>query len=160
MGTVSNFLRYALCHADSSEALNVLCANLQHVDSFYDSIGGLAGYQLKCLEMMMAPPRNQPKGAAKQDAAASSEETKFHMPQGLDIAGHHNRRAAAVAAATGLEALPYMAEILPLGGMPTLLLLRGFHAGNASPFGACKGLLNVLTIPCVDRCGRPSWPPV
>ena len=48
----------------------------------------------------------------------AGEGTKFHMPQGLNIA--YNRRAAAAAAATGLEALPHMGEILPLGGQSQL----------------------------------------
>ncbi len=82
------------------------------MDTFYDSIGGLAGYQLKCLETMAASAQALEQSSAEETAA----EPKFYMPQGLDIAGNKNRRAAAAAAATGLEALPYMAEILPLGG--------------------------------------------
>ncbi len=48
----------------------------------------------------------------------AGEGAKFYMPQGLNIA--YNRRAAAAAAATGLEALPHMGEILPLGGQSKL----------------------------------------
>ena len=86
------------------------------VDSFYNSIGGLAGYQLKCLEMMLGSKRDS---SAEQltpgSDTSAGEGTKYHMPQGLNIA--YNRRAAAAAAATGLEALPHMGEILPLGGV-------------------------------------------
>lgn len=89
----------------------MLCTNLHHVDSFYDSIGGLAGYQLKCLETLASSAQMSEESAEKVAA-----EPKFYMPQGLNIAGNQNRRVAAAAAATGLEALPYMAEILPLGG--------------------------------------------
>ena len=99
--------------AGGDERLAALCMNLQHVDSFYDSIGGLPGYQLKCLETMAASAEVSQACAAEQDTPS---DTKFYMPQGLNIAGHHNRRAAAAAAATGLSALPHMAEILPLGG--------------------------------------------
>ena len=85
------------------------------VDEFYNSIGGLAGYQLKCLEMMLG---NRKESIGEQPDSelgiCSDEETKFHMPQGLNIA--YNRQKAAAAAATGLEALPHMGEILPLGG--------------------------------------------
>ena len=89
------------------------------VDAFYNSIGGLAGYQLKCLEMMLGRKKESPAERPSTEASISAEEkTKYHMPQGLNIA--YNRRAAAAAAATGLEALPYMGEILPLGGAALL----------------------------------------
>ena len=92
------------------------------MDSFYNSIGGLAGYQLKCLEMMLGSKRDSPAEQQGSEISVSAEEgTKYHMPQGLNIA--YNRRAAAAAAATGLEALPHMGEILPLGGTP--------HSGSA-----------------------------
>ncbi|CAL8466978.1 g6514 [Coccomyxa elongata] len=112
------------------ERLAALCTNLHHVDSFYDSIGGLPGYQLKCLETMAASAEVPQACATEQDTPS---DTKFYMPQGLDIAGHHNRRAAAVAAATGLEALPYMAEILPLGGAGDRLGLQCDVTGESVP---------------------------
>lgn len=95
--------------------LQKLCRSLQRVESFYDSIGGLVGYQLKCLEMILAAAEPQ-KEEVETPVAGAVVATTFHMPQGLNIAGIQNRRATACAAATGLEALPYMAEILPLGG--------------------------------------------
>lgn len=85
------------------------------VDEFYNSIGGLAGYQLKCLEMMLGKEKESTgEQPGAELGSCSEEETKFHMPQGLNIA--YNRQKAAAAAATGLEALPHMGEILPLGG--------------------------------------------
>lgn len=87
------------------------------MDSFYNSIGGLAGYQLKCLEMMLGSKKDSPaEQLGSEPSVSAGEATKYHMPQGLNIA--YNRRAAAAAAATGLEALPHMGEILPLGGPP------------------------------------------
>ena len=41
---------------------------------------------------------------------------RFHLPRGPDLAGPDGRALAAAAAAAGLEALPHMAEIYPLGG--------------------------------------------
>jgi hypothetical protein len=84
------------------------------VDTFYNSIGGLPGYQLKCLEMLLAA--SEPQKPGPKNAASAVLATNFHMPQGLDISGIQNRRAASAAAATGLEALPFMGEIFPLGG--------------------------------------------
>ena len=112
----------------------MLCERLARVHAFYDSIGGLAGYQLKCLEMLATsaaaaePENGDPQlhngitsGAQGQVGAAGSQikpdpDTRFLMPRGLDIGGPANRAAATAAAAAGLEALPHMAEILPLGG--------------------------------------------
>lgn len=46
----------------------------------------------------------------------TAEEVTFHMPRGPDLAGPQGRQLAAESAAAGLEALPHMAEIYPLGG--------------------------------------------
>lgn len=100
-----------------TEAVAKFVKELLLVDAFYDSIGGVAGYQLKCLEMMLGSKKESSSEQSSAEASSSAEEeTKFYMPQGLNIA--YNRRAAAAAAATGLEALPHMGEILPLGGIP------------------------------------------
>ena len=66
--------------------------------------------------MMLGSKRDSSAERLDPDSGVSAGEgTKYHMPQGLNIA--YNRRAAAAAAATGLEALPHMGEILPLGGL-------------------------------------------
>ena len=133
------------------EALQALCVRLQRVHGFYDSIGGLPGYQLRCMEMLLASAhasakeeadsrqpqqhgganakenanpqqqqQQQGQSACEQKAAAAARDpdTRFLMPRGLNIAGAKNRAAATAAAAAGLEALPRMGEILPLGGAP------------------------------------------
>lgn len=43
---------------------------------------------------------------------------QFHMPTGIDL--ENDAEAARRAAAHGLQALPYMAEIYPIGGAPAL----------------------------------------
>lgn len=43
------------------------------------------------------------------------------MPQGPNLAGPNGRQLAAESAAAGLEALPHMAEIYPLGGQASCL---------------------------------------
>lgn len=47
-------------------------------------------------------------------AAAGADDERFHMPCGVDL--ERNPQAARRAAAQGLQALPYMAEIYPIGG--------------------------------------------
>ncbi len=46
----------------------------------------------------------------------TSHDMQFHMPQGPNLDGLTGQHIAAVEAAKGLEALPHMAEIWPLGG--------------------------------------------
>lgn len=96
----------------SLPALCELLDQLLQADAFYDSIGGLVGYQHQCLQMLMA--------SKAPDADVSSEHqqpsVQYHMPQGLDLASYHSRAAATQAVATGIDALPHMAEIYPLGG--------------------------------------------
>lgn len=54
----------------------------------------------------------------------------FHMPQGPNLAGPNGRQLAAESAAAGLEALPHMAEIYPLGGQLS-------SVGTAKKLGMC-----------------------
>ena len=95
-------------------ALSELMEHLQRVEVFYDSIGGLLGYQQKCLQMIIEA--QQAEVAEDPCSAASQPDVQYHMPQGLDLASYHTRQAANQAVATGLDALPHLAEIYPLGG--------------------------------------------
>lgn len=104
-----------------------LASTLKRVDTFYNSIGGLLGYHRKCLQIMLE--RTDQQTAAPGQAA---EEVTFHMPRGPDLAGPLGRQLAAESAAAGLEALPHMAEIYPLGGT---LLNRTANA--TTQIGAC-----------------------
>lgn len=78
---------------------------LVKVHSFYDSIGGIVGYQRKCLELLLTPEESE---------STSSQQLTFHLPCGPNLAT--DQLAASKATATGLEALPRMAEIYPVGG--------------------------------------------
>ena len=95
------------------------------MDQFYNSVGGLLGYQLLSLKTIVS------------NLAASSEEGRseegsdapiYHMPRGLDLASPEQRGAAVKAVAMGLQALPHMAEIYPLGGRPGLASLSALPA--------------------------------
>ena len=92
-----------------------LAATLKRVEVFYDSIGGLLGYQHKSLQIMVE--RQQHTGDPCSGNAPAAE-VSFHMPRGPDLAGPDGRQLAAQSAAAGLDALPHMAEIYPLGGVP------------------------------------------
>lgn len=127
------------------------------MDSFYNSIGGLAGYQLKCLEMILGSKKDSPAEQPSAEPSIGAEEgTKYHMPQGLNIA--YNRRAAAAAAATGLEALPHMGEILPLGGTSLIWPPCRFKAAPCLTLSLCPDA-DLAIAQCVGDAGLSTTHP-
>jgi hypothetical protein len=112
-------------------------------------MGGLVGYQLKSLQLIIGNTQedtgagsssgsgssgeaNNAAGSSldvssSSSSSGSSEEgsgfdgpaaARFHVPPALDLAGEGGRRVGARAAAQGIMSLPFMAEILPVGGGP------------------------------------------
>ena len=110
---------FAIAGTSFRAAVQQLAATLKRVEVFYDSIGGLLGYQRKCLQIMLESSEQQADAIDPTSVAAG--EVTFHMPQGPDLAGPNGRQLAAESSAAGLEALPHMAEIYPLGGEELLL---------------------------------------
>ncbi len=109
-----------------------LAEALARVDDFFGSLGGLPWYQLRCLRFV-ADAAEQAEGSDASAAAAldcsdsgatggcgaaaaslCDGQQAFHMPTGVDL--ENDVEAATRAAAQGLQALPYMAEIYPIGG--------------------------------------------
>jgi UTP---glucose-1-phosphate uridylyltransferase len=115
-----------------------LLDQLRRIDGFYSSLGGVVGYQLCCLEMIRDGllEARSPRGALEErGAAVGAGDMTFHLPVGPDLAG--DRAHAARACMEGLEALPFMAEVYPLGGgsnacsCPSSCVLGGRGAGDA-----------------------------
>ena len=114
---------YSVCQCDCNHhsagtsfrsAVQHLASTLKRVEVFYNSIGGLLGYQHKSLQIM-----NERQQHADTPCSGNSREgASFHMPQGPNLAGPNGQQLAAQSAAAGLDALPHMAEIYPLGGLP------------------------------------------
>lgn len=109
--------------------MTLLADDLVKVMQFYDSLGGIVGYQIKCLELIRDA---RAEAAAKSSAESSSggesdsngaapgaaraSEVTYLVPEGLMLQGPNGRAAAHRAAGEGLRALKYLAEIYPLGG--------------------------------------------
>ena len=140
------------------------CPALARVEDFYDSIGGLAGYQAQCLALI-SQQREQglarpPHGAATGSSSSSTSsmeslastdpawpegfspaapgssaaaDTEYLIPVGLDLDSPCQAGAAAAAVAAGIDALPHMAEIYPLGGAGDRLGLRCERTGESLP---------------------------
>ena len=101
-----------------------LGAQLGRVQDFYDAIGGLPGYQLQCLQLL----------AGQADAAAEPPPPlDYLVPAGLDVTAPAQREEVAAATAAGLAALPFMAEIYPLGGAGDRLGLCCEQTGESLP---------------------------
>ena len=155
-----------------------LASTLKRVETFYNSIGGLLGYHRKCLQIMLEHSDQQ--ASTEHHTADSQEEVTFHMPRGPDLAARNGRQLAAESAAAGLEALPHMAEIYPLGGddplpppasnpqpcLParlqaqSLILLKSLQTSCCPSFVImmslfCSGLLPVF--PLLPAMPRLAW---
>jgi hypothetical protein len=128
--------------------LSLLASRLCRVETFYDSMGGLPGYQLKSLQLILAgnssakqqqQEKAQQAGNAQQQQQqeGSLEDTQahvtYHVPPGLDLAGEAGSQLGVRAAAQGLLAMPYLSEILPVGGAGDRLGLRCEVTGEGLP---------------------------
>lgn len=108
-------------------------------------MGGLVGYQLKSLQLITAgqgSPEQSGVAAGSpgqsdseaQSGGQSGAEVRYHVPPALDLAGEAGRRVGARAAAAGILSLPYMAEILPVGGGPGQGGVFVWREGGCGPF--------------------------
>ncbi|KAG0490529.1 hypothetical protein HPP92_007392 [Vanilla planifolia] len=128
-------------------ALNKLLKTLDEVEKFYDCIGGIIGYQLVVLELLLSQ-------TAKVRSTLSSHTSesfknmfqKFHVPFGTNLL--KDIEYASQAALWGLEGLPVMGEIYPLGGAGDRLGLVDPTTGECLPAAMLpfngKTLLEVL----------------
>ncbi len=88
------------------EALDKLLQQLIPVEKNYQALGGIIGYHLMILKLIQ-------ESHTVPDPAASSK-TSFLKPEGLDIS--QNNATVKKYIRAGIEALPLMAEIYPVGG--------------------------------------------
>lgn len=106
--------------ADQQEALEVLVENLLQLEQFYDTMGGIVGYQLMLLKLVV----NKAETSNKQHIS-------YEKPQGPDIS--KNTENVKEAVRWGVEALRHMAEIFPLGGAGDRLNLQDEATGEHLP---------------------------
>lgn len=119
----------AILHAgDWQQRFRELAADLAKVQTFYDSLGGVVGYQLKCLELIVAArveELSDAENAGSVDDAARYADVDYLKPKGPNLQGAQGREVAQRAAADGLRAMPELAEIYPLGGASRASVLVG-----------------------------------
>ncbi|KAF7816504.1 UTP--glucose-1-phosphate uridylyltransferase 3, chloroplastic [Senna tora] len=113
--------------------LKKLVETLGEIERFYDCIGGIIGYQIRMLEFLVQ------KMCEKQNINWSQhinevEECQFleiHAPKGINLS--EDTEYASQAAIWGIEGLPDLGEIYPLGGSADRLGLVDPNTGECLP---------------------------
>jgi hypothetical protein len=104
------------------EELSCLLNQLLPVERFYSSMGGLVGYQARMLKLLSST------------CSSHSSELTYLPPEGIDLA--HETLLVKKATLAGIELLPMLAEIYPLGGAADRLRL--FDAMSGAPLPAAR----------------------
>ncbi|XP_020114095.1 UTP--glucose-1-phosphate uridylyltransferase 3, chloroplastic [Ananas comosus] len=106
------------------ELLRKLLKILGEIEQFYDCIGGIIGYQIMVLELL-SPLK------AQTLQSRTSEFVELHVPSGLNLM--EDAEYASQAALWGIEGLPELGEIYPLGGAGDRLGLVDPVTGECLP---------------------------
>jgi len=119
---------------ESDERWLGLAKTCVEIDRFYREIGGIVGYQVSVLQML-------------QKTECLSESATFHSPVFSDISEMTEEVLASIFA--GLEAMPRLAELYPLGGAADRLHLVDAATGLELPaakleFAGCTLLETLL----------------
>lgn len=111
-----------------SEKLQTLIDSLVEIDLFYEPIGGIIGYYLTILKLMVEKEN-------RSDIA-------YKRPTGTDISKFEGEIRRYVK--QGIKSLPQMAEIYPVGGAGDRLDLKDKETGE--PLPAAKLLFGGITL--------------
>ncbi len=87
------------------ETLNSMLQELLEVETFYSFMGGLAGYYHCVIKLIHEKQKTVP---------TKSPAEKYYRPSGIDISTDEEARRRAVRC--GIESLPLLAHICPIGG--------------------------------------------
>ncbi|CAN4102407.1 unnamed protein product [Withania somnifera] len=117
--------------AEEFEALRSMLKIIAEVERFYDCIGGIIGYQIMVLELLAQSTFEQPCLSHNSNKSLKREITEIHPPSVLDLS--QDLEYASEAAIWGIEGLPNMGEIYPLGGSADRLGLVDSNSGECLP---------------------------
>lgn len=101
----------------SSSHLKQLLTTLTEIECFYKQIGGIIGYHLAVIELIASHEKKQ---------ADTDLNTTYRRPEGLDLT--QNSDAIDEIISWGIQSIPHIAEIYPVGGAGDRLDL---HAGDS-----------------------------
>ncbi|KAJ1263295.1 hypothetical protein BS78_09G172500 [Paspalum vaginatum] len=106
------------------EVLRSLLKFLGDIEEFYDCIGGIIGYQIMALELLSA-------SKDRMHRPSKDKFVDFHVPCGLNLL--EDTEYASQAALWGIEGLPELGEIYPIGGAGDRLGLVDSDTGESLP---------------------------
>ncbi|KAH7537591.1 hypothetical protein FEM48_Zijuj03G0109200 [Ziziphus jujuba var. spinosa] len=123
---------FALNDEDIND-LRKLLKILGEVERFYDCIGGIIGYQITVLELLtQAISERWTTNRSKHvNEIMECQFLEIHAPSGLNLS--QNTQYALQAALWGIEGLPNLGEIYPLGGSADRLGLVDPDTGECLP---------------------------
>ncbi|XP_073224587.1 UTP--glucose-1-phosphate uridylyltransferase 3, chloroplastic isoform X2 [Cicer arietinum] len=113
--------------------LNKLLETLAQIERFYDCIGGVIGYQITVLELIVQQlaDRKNTNWSPHMHEVKECQILGIDAPTGLDLS--ENTEYASQAALWGIEGLPDLGEIYPLGGSADRLDLVDPNTGECLP---------------------------
>ncbi|XP_044977828.1 UTP--glucose-1-phosphate uridylyltransferase 3, chloroplastic [Hordeum vulgare subsp. vulgare] len=112
--------------AASGDLLRRLLKFLGDIEEFYDCVGGIIGYQIMALELLSVSKSKDSKHRHSKDKFVD-----FHVPSGLNLL--EDTEYASQAALWGIEGLPELGEIYPIGGAGDRLGLVDSDTGESLP---------------------------
>ncbi|XP_074287197.1 UTP--glucose-1-phosphate uridylyltransferase 3, chloroplastic isoform X2 [Silene latifolia] len=113
-------------------AFEKLLRILKDLESFYDCIGGILGYQITVLELLAETAYGQTRDRSQHmKDSLKCQFVEVHSPKGLELS--KNIEYASQAALWGIEGLPLLGEIYPLGGSADRLGLVDPDTGECLP---------------------------
>ncbi|KAL6841388.1 hypothetical protein ACP4OV_028906 [Aristida adscensionis] len=106
------------------DLLRSLLKFLGDIEEFYDCIGGIIGYQILALELLSA-------SKDRMHRPSKDKFVDFHVPEGHNLLD--DTEYASQAALWGIEGLPELGEIYPIGGAGDRLGLMDTDTGESLP---------------------------
>jgi len=121
IGQAPHILSSGKWPSDGKSRLQALIEQLLAIEKFYHEIGGVVGYHWMVLQFL----------DCQRSPSLSQAEVNFHPPRGTDISEESEEVLKAIL--WGIEHIPVMAEIYPLGGAADRLRLYDEATGIPLP---------------------------
>jgi UTP---glucose-1-phosphate uridylyltransferase len=123
---------------DAKERLKVLLTSLEELEKVYDVIGGIIGYHLTMIKLIVEKENPQ--------IDKLPEGVSYHKPEGINLAEDSPDVRESIL--WGIESMSHVAVIYPVGGAGDRLDLHDEHSGEPLPAAALaflgRSLLEVL----------------
>ncbi|CAA3005149.1 UTP--glucose-1-phosphate uridylyltransferase 3, chloroplastic [Olea europaea subsp. europaea] len=116
---------------EEKRALRSLLKTLGEVEQFYDCLGGIIGYQITVLELLAQSTSEGQTINWFEQKSSKYQIIDIHPPNVLDLS--EDVEYASQAAIWGIEGLPDLGEICPLGGSADRLGLVDPETGECLP---------------------------